>query len=205
MSARINEVTIKPVRLTPTEAELVVEVTYAPAPPTCELHGRLMGPTCAYSTTVEVAYPIRKSRVSEDDPRKLIGRVIIPEPSWWDPDSPFLYTAVVELWADGRKADESRFSCGLRTAKLTPHGLWWNGRSLDLQTKSGRSHNEAEWAHARAEGFNSVAAPAALAAAAWDYGDRVGLLIVTDQTVLVDTVRHPSAVGWMSDGELRLN
>jgi len=205
MPTRIDDVTIKPVRLTPTEAELAVEVAYSPAPPTCELHGRLMGPTCAYSTTVEVAYPIRRPHVSEDDARKLIGRVVIPEPSWWDPESPFVYTAVVELWADGGKADEARISCGLRSAKLTPHGLWWNGRSLDLQTQSAPSRTETEWAHARAEGFNAVAAPAAVAQTAWEYGNRVGLLIVTDQLVRVDTVRHPSALGWMSNGELRLN
>ena len=45
----------------------------------------------------------------------------------------------------------------------------------------------------------------AVAVAAWDYGDRAGLLIVTDQSVRVDTVRHPCALGWISDGELRLN
>src|SRR5262249_35700857 len=156
----------------------------------CELHGRLMGPTCAYSTTIEVAYPVRKPRVSEDDPRKLIGRVVIPEPSWWDPESPFLYTAVVELWLDGTKADEARFSCGLRTTKLTPHGVWWNGRSLDLQTKSALSGTEAEWAHARAAGFNAVTVPSPVAAAALNYGDRAGLLIVTNDPLRVDTVRH---------------
>ena len=204
MSARIDDVTIKPVRLTPTDAELAVEVTYS-SEQRCELHGRLMGPTCAYSTTVEVAYPIRKSRVSEVDARKLMGRVDVPEPSWWDPDSPFLYVAVVELWADGDKIDATRFSCGLRTAKMTPHGVWWNGRSFDLQTPSTPSGAEAEWAHARSEGFNAVTAAAAAAAAAWEYGDRVGLLIVTDQAVRADTIRHPSALGWISDGELRLN
>jgi hypothetical protein len=204
MSARIDEVTIKPVRLTPTEADLAVEVTFSPAGSPCELHGRLMGPTCAYSTTVEVAYPIRRSRVSEDNPRKLIGRVVIPEPSWWDPESPFLYITVVDLWQDGQKVDDARFSCGLRSAKLTPHGLWWNGRSLDLQSPvPGRT--ETEWAHARAEGFKAVTAPTAVAQAAWEYGDRAGLLIVTDQSVRVDTVRHPSALGWVSNGELRLN
>ncbi|HTK77168.1 MAG TPA: hypothetical protein VL371_18015, partial [Gemmataceae bacterium] len=134
-----------------------------------------------------------------------IGRVVIPEPSWWDPESPFLYTAVVELWGDGDKVDATRFSCGLRTAKLTPHGLWWNGRSLDLNTRSTPSRTEAEWAHARAEGFNAVDVPAAAAADAWDYADRVGLLIMTDQATRVDAVRHPSALGWTSDGELRLN
>src|SRR5947207_11661331 len=100
MPARIDHVQIKPVRLTPTEAELAVEVTCSPRRPACELHGRLLGPTCAYSTTVEVAYPIRKPRVCEDDPGRLIGRVVIPEPSWWDPDSPFLYVAAIELWED---------------------------------------------------------------------------------------------------------
>ena len=74
-----------------------------------------------------------------------------------------------------------------------------------MQTKSRPTATESEWAHARAEGFNAVVVPLAVADPAWEYGDRVGLLIVTDESRRADTVRHPSALGWMSDGELRLN
>src|SRR5205823_5045730 len=178
MSPRIGEVTIKPVRLTPTEAELAVEIGCASSDEACDVHGRLMGPTCLYSTTVEVAYPIRRLHLAESGPPKLVGRVVIPEPSWWDPESPFLYVAVVERWEGGAKVEEQRVPCGLRTAKPTPTGLRWNGGPLELQTKSRPTATESEWAHARAEGFNAVVVPLAVADPAWEYGDRVGLLIV---------------------------
>ncbi len=205
MSPRIGEVTIKPVRLTPTEAELAVEIGCASSQASCDVHGRLMGPTCLYSTTVEVAYPIRRLHLAEGGPPKLVGRVVIPEPAWWDPESPFLYVAVLERWQDGSKVEEQRLSCGLRTAKLTPTGLRWNGGPLDLQAHSQATRTESEWAHARADGFNAIVVPVSVADAAWEYGDRVGLLIVTDQSRRADPVRHPSALGWMADGELRLN
>jgi hypothetical protein len=204
MHPRIRDVTIRPIRLTPTEAELAVEVKDAQPNPAAVLRGRLMGPTCAYSTTVEVAYPIRRLQLGDGGAAKLLGRVVIPEPSWWDPESPFLYVGVVELWEDERKVGDVRVRCGLRSAKQTPSGVWWNGRPLDVRTASGRTRTEAEWAHARDEGFNAVVVSIADAQPAWDYADRAGLLVVTDGPGPVDTVRHPSALGSLSDGQLSL-
>jgi Glycosyl hydrolases family 2 len=204
MAPRIVEVTIRPVRLTPTEAELTVELKCTHHNPGVVLRGRLTGPTCAYSTTVEVAYPIRMLRLGGGGPPKLLGRVVIPEPSWWDPESPFLYAGVAELWEGEEKVEVGRVQCGLRSAKSTPAGVWWNGRPLDLRAKPEPSASEAEWARARAEDFNAVVVPAAEAEAAWAYADRAGLLVVTDSPRPVDTFRHPSALGWLSGGELRL-
>src|SRR5262245_19233580 len=111
---RIRSVAIWPVRLLPTEAELTVEVKYTHPHAGAELRGRLMGPTCAYSTTVEVAHPIRMQKAAPGGPPKLFGRVIIPEPSWWDPQSPFLYQGPVELWENGQKVEERQARLGLR-------------------------------------------------------------------------------------------
>src|SRR5947208_1827807 len=133
MYPRIRNVTIRPMRLTPTEAELAVEMKYTFPQPTTELRGRLMGPTCLYSTTIEVAYPIRMLPRETGGPPVLRGRVVIPEPSWWDPQSPFLYVGVVELWEEGRKVEDVRVRCGLRHAEFGPTGLQWNGRPLELR------------------------------------------------------------------------
>ena len=74
-----------------------------------QVRGRLTGPRCPYTTTVEVAYPFREhSRdYGEGGSPRLTLRAIIPEPSWWDPQTPFLYEGPVELWQDGRLVDVS--------------------------------------------------------------------------------------------------
>src|SRR4051794_7203464 len=87
-------------RLTPAEAEIALDAGQA-----VEARGRLTGPTCEYSTTVEVAYPVRGNRV------------VIPEPAWWDADSPFLYGGTVELWRDGSRVGECRVRIGLSHAR----------------------------------------------------------------------------------------
>jgi hypothetical protein len=203
MPARIDDVTIKPVRLTPAEAELAVEVTYSPAPPACELHGRLIGPTCAYSTTVEVAYPIRKSHVSEDDPRKLIGRIVIPEPSWWDPDSPFLYSGIVELWEGNEKKDGVQVRVGLRNIKLTELGLIWNGHRLSLPGRRRDTFAQAEIAKLHGRGYKLIVVPANEAnAPLWAMADLAGLLIlglVSSSTPIniAALSRSPSCLGWV--------
>jgi len=203
MPARIDDVTIKPVRLTPTEAELAVEVTYSAAPPACELHGRLIGPTCAYSTTVEVAYPIRRAHVSRDDPRKLIGRVVIPEPSWWDPDSPFLYGGKVELWHDNQKTDAAQVRFGLRNAKLTEMGLIWNGHRLSLPGRRRETYGEDEISELHSRGYKLIVVPTNEAnAPLWSVADGVGMLMLglvssSAPINLAALSRSPSCLGWI--------
>jgi beta-galactosidase/beta-glucuronidase len=41
-------------------------------------------------------------------------RVIIPEASWWEPKTPFLYEGPVELWQDGVLCDRREISHGIR-------------------------------------------------------------------------------------------
>jgi hypothetical protein len=80
--------------------------------PTTEVRGRVVGPRCPGHTTIEVAYPLQ--RISHS-PEALMLRVVIPEPSLWEAQTPFLYRAHVELWQDGERCDEKEFDLGLRT------------------------------------------------------------------------------------------
>ena len=36
---------------------------------------------------------------------KYRGRVLIPEPNLWKPETPFTYEGVIELWHDGKKIE----------------------------------------------------------------------------------------------------
>ena len=95
MTNRIRRVSIENHSLVPAEAEVRLKVELAHVTPTTEVRGRLMGPRCPYSSTVEIAYPLRPLR--EPVPQGLACRVLIPEASLWDPVSPFLYEGPVEL------------------------------------------------------------------------------------------------------------
>ena len=55
--------------------------------------------------------------------RARAARVLIPEPSPWNPASPFLYYGPVELWQAGARVDSARVTHGLRTLHLTRAGL----------------------------------------------------------------------------------
>src|SRR5262245_48142127 len=128
LPADLESVTVRNRVLNPAEAELWITAVPRDLLSVMELRGRLMGPRCSYSTTVEVAYPLRPLPRQPDNPRQLIARVVIPEPSLWDPESPFLYQGPVEVWKDGNRWCETQLSHGLRQYHLGPRGLRWNSQ-----------------------------------------------------------------------------
>ena len=94
------------VRMTPAVAEVILRADVEG-----ELRGRLMGPRCPHATTVEIAYPLKALPGRE---KNCSAKVIIPEPNFWEPDSPFVYGGPVELWQDGEKTNEQWVEVGLR-------------------------------------------------------------------------------------------
>jgi hypothetical protein len=164
-------------RLTPTDAELAIEV-----PTEFEARGRLMGPSCLYSTTIEVAYHVRANRV------------IIPEPAWWDPQSPFLYRGPIELWQDGEKMESGRLQVGLRHTVITGTNVVHNGKPVELKLQRMEAVDEAALQSARNAGFNAVEVPALLAESACVIADRIGLFVIPDGPVKIDPLLHPSVV-----------
>src|SRR5262249_10780296 len=133
MNNRIRRVEVRDRSAVPAEAEVWVTVVPEQITPTTEVRGRLMGPRCPYASTVEIAYPLRPLPRLGVVGSGLVRRLVIPEASLWDPESPFLYQGPVELWQDGRRCDQVAVSRGLRTISLGPRGLRWNGRPLTLR------------------------------------------------------------------------
>src|SRR5690349_13797810 len=108
--------------LNPAEAELWITIAPNDLLSDGEVRGRLVGPRCQYATTVEVAYPLRPLSGHLKKPGDLSARVIIPEPSFWDPVSPFLYQGSVEVWTGGKCWCEVPISHGLRLLQLGRDG-----------------------------------------------------------------------------------
>jgi hypothetical protein len=202
MSNRIRHVEVRDHSLSPAQAEAHVLVTPERRTPATEVRGRLMGPSCPYSSTVEVAYALRPL---PDEGEALACRVVIPEASLWEPESPFLYRGPVELWQDGARCDRVTLSHGLRSLNVGPHGLRVNGRPLTLRGREVAHLSDDEALALRRAGCNLLVAPAAAAAPLWDTADRLGFLVlgrVADagaETLrrLADLGRRPSCLGWL--------
>jgi hypothetical protein len=105
MENRISQLDLQISRLDPVGAEIRITVMPSQPTPTTEVRGRIVGPRCTGVTTIEVAYPIRPLAQRPVDLPGLAARVVIPEPSLWKPDTPFVYEVIVELWQNGLRCD----------------------------------------------------------------------------------------------------
>ena len=145
--------------LDPAQAELWVSADADRVTPTTELRGRFTGPRCLYAATVEVAYPLRPFGRRPEGLNDPAARVVIPEPSLWDPEGPFVYQGTVELWEDGQRCDQVPLRRGLRRILLGPHGLRVNGQGVSLRGRAVTRCDENEMAALRRAGFNLLLAP----------------------------------------------
>jgi hypothetical protein len=206
MENRIQRVQVHDHRLSPAEAEAWITVVPAQRKPTLEVRGRLMGPRCAYTSTVEVAYPLRPSLRAYDPEEipRLSTRVVIPEPSWWDLECPFLYQGPVELWDGSKCLDQIQVSHGFRVLQLTPQGLWLNGRPLRVRGVACDQCSEEEARRLHQSGCNTLLIPMGdPSAGLWDIADWLGFLVLGRLTSKGDLPRaqtlsaHPSCLGWL--------
>jgi len=193
-------------RLDPAEAEMWISVYPEELTASTEVRGRLMGPRCRYSTTVEVAYPLRewKRAYEKEDVPHLSMRVIIPEPSLWDPESPFLYEGPVELWQKKERCDQRTLCRGLRTLNLGPRGLRWNGRLTTIRGLQRSQCTEEEGLELHQRGCNTLLAPVdAHSPELWGMADRLGFMMLgriesgSQVAHAADLAAHPSCLGWV--------
>jgi hypothetical protein len=116
MSNKLGQVSVHVHRLSAAEAEIWLLIEAERVTPMTEVRGRLVGPRCPGVTTIEVAYPLRPFPRQPEGVPLLSRRAVIPEPSLWEPERPYVYRAVVELWEDGQPCDLAEFDYGLRMA-----------------------------------------------------------------------------------------
>ena len=90
------------------------------------------GPVVPYATTVEVAYPLQSFPHKPEDVPDLTFRVVIPEPSLWDPISPFLYEGYIGLWQNNLRYEFGEVHHGLRLFHLGSSGVRLNGQTVVL-------------------------------------------------------------------------
>ncbi len=152
---------------------------------------------------MEVAYPLRQFLRRPEGVNGPAVRVVIPEPSLWDPEGPFVYQGMVELWEGGVRCDQVPVRRGLRRVLLGPHGLRVNGKGLLLRGRALTGCDESEAAALRRAGCNLLLAQAE--ADLWDLADLCGFFVLgrlsePSEAALVRAERlsdHPSCFGWL--------
>lgn len=208
MENRIRRIEVHDGSLNPVAAEVWIAVLPEQHTATTEVRGRLMGPRCLYSNTIEVAYPLRPvpSHQMPLEPSGLTVRAVIPEANLWEPQCPFLYHGPIELWQDGQRCDRISVSHGLRSLRRSERGLLVNGRPLTLRGRRIASCSDEEATAWRQAGYNLLIAPlAADSLAVWEQADRLGFLVLGQlgeadgETRRMEMLsRHASCLGWLS-------
>lgn len=202
MRIGIKSIEVRTHRFDPAEAELTVTVVPEAVVPDLALRGRLMGPRCRFAETVEVAYPLRTLPGPGD---VLRARVIIPEASFWEPITPFLYEGPVELWHAGQRVDRVQVTHGMARLTLGPRGLRLNGHAIILRVAV-RSHlTDVESADLRKAKCDCVLTDTLLPGPFLREADQTGFLVLrrvgADHQLSVEAIRactaHPSFAGWV--------
>jgi hypothetical protein len=210
MSNRILRVQVREHLLDPAQAELWITASAEHVTPDTELRGRLAGPSCLYASTVEVGYPLRPFPRRPEGLEGLAARVVIPEPSLWEPQCPFVYQGTVELWQDGERRDQLQIQRGLRHLALGRTGLRMNGRPLVLHGRSLSECSEKQIAALRRAGCNLLlAATTDCLSQLLPLADLHGFLVLgvlreAEQADLGRAgvlVNHPSFLGWLLKGQ----
>jgi len=210
MANRIRDFHLRDQLDDPSEAEVWVCVIPEQAAPATEVRGRLMGPRCHYASTVEVAYPLRPFVRRPERLPGLAMRVVIPEASLWEPESPFLYLGPIELWEGGKLCDQVQVRHGLRTLRLGARGLRLNSRPLTIRGVARQECTEEDAVRLRQQGCNTLLVPVAAGTSGlWDAADRLGFLVLgrldgSDEAARQAKVlgEHPCCLGWLFDGEV---
>jgi hypothetical protein len=175
MSNRILDAYVVTHRADPADAELRITVRPETITPGTQIKGRLMGPRSPYAGTVEIAYPFRELARADH----ILLRVLIPEPSFWEPKTPLLYEGPLELWQEDQRVDQIWLRHGIRTVQLGTQGLRINGKPCQLQGVCADTFTEADARRWHGEGVNLVLTPARDDhMELWQLSDRFGLLVL---------------------------
>jgi hypothetical protein len=136
-------------------------------------------------------------------PPFVARRVLIPEPSLWEPQTPFLYTGLIELWQDARRCDGVTVTHGFRSLHLGASGLRVNDRLVPLHGTYRVPASKDEALALRGQGYNLLVAPH-WGEHLWPVADEVGFLVL-GRVMHAEGLgskarilnRHPCWCGWL--------
>jgi hypothetical protein len=204
MAGLLQTLDLQTTRYDPVDAELTFTLPLDQPLEGAELRGRLNGPRCAYTETIEIAFPLKPV---PGEAGLLRSRVVIPEASSWDPSTPFLYEGAVELWHAGQVLERTNVSHGLRHLLMKKASLILNGQRFRLKGQAIDALTADTAKPTREAGINLLLANATMDNAdVWAQADRLGFFVLGqvdggDDELLwrIESVHahHTSCFGWV--------
>jgi hypothetical protein len=193
--------------VSPAEAEIWFKVDAQEVTPGTEVRGRIVGPRSLFADAAESASPLRSVRHHEGE-KALIARTAFPDPCFWDPQNPFLYRAVVELWQDGQCCDVSGFDLGFRVIDMHSGKVSVNQKPFLLKGMQSLPDSREEAVAKRQSGYNLILA----AKGQWHWwvkANPMGFLLLEKVAFATLTPFHiglvshqPCSLGFILDKEL---
>ncbi|MFO0964547.1 MAG: hypothetical protein U0793_03025 [Gemmataceae bacterium] len=168
----MTDIRLRTVALDPVRAEIAVDLGPWPLDPGDEVRGKLVGPQCRHASTIEIAYPLRKK------PGTATYHFLIPEPSLWEPDTPFVYSGKIEWLRGDTKLAEATVVHALFSLKKTAAGWRLNGKPFEPRAIEAAGAVE-ELPALREQGFN-VLRVAEASLALRERAARIGFLLAGD-------------------------
>lgn len=110
------------------EARIYARLPSDAAPAGSKLAGRVVGPQCAYASTLSATIRMNPKRPQTEAGADLLAEAIVPDPCFWSPELPFLYRVEVELRQGPELLASTAHALGIR-----PLGA--RGRKLLLEGK----------------------------------------------------------------------
>lgn len=202
---------VVPTHLTPAAAELtLVTVPDDMTQQDLELSGQVVGPSCAYAETIEVAYAVKPLPRDSDF---LRAHVVIPEPTFWSPQTPFLYSARLEIRQRAQELDKTSAAIGLKDLRLhAKKGMRLNGERIQFDGYFGRSVTEEEARALHESGVNLLVVPLKKSnLPLWSLANRLGFFLLgvfdpEDDEMLWHASdilnREPCTFGWLFPQEM---
>lgn len=125
----------------PAEARVYIKVRVAADVPKLKLTGTIHGPASRYARTLQATTRFERPII---DAESLV-EVILPDPCFWSPAAPYLYTAKVQLELAGERvwADERTF--GIRRLGAQNERLYFDAQNWVLRGAAAANTSAIDW------------------------------------------------------------
>ncbi len=147
-----------------------------------KLTGDLKGPICLHAKTL----PAKLRFTDRSDDRSLLAEAIVPDPSFWTPELPMLYGAMLEVqFPDGtRLSDRESRLLGLRRLGVIGQSIYLDQKRFVFRGVSCQ-HFDPDDARAARETGTTICLQTATDAVC-EHASQHGVLLVADRTSLHD-------------------
>lgn len=110
------------------EARIYARLPHDLAPTGAKLSGRVVGPQCAYASTLSATIRMNPKRPQIEADPDLLAEAIVPDPCFWSPELPFLYRVEVELHQGADLLASTTHALGIRPLGARGRKLMFEGK-----------------------------------------------------------------------------